>query len=218
METIRITFLSKDPTMHLHSMKSRILWRAWPLIFLLACSPKLRQDIPPSHVVVDSLPAQVDLLERAALPGPLFEVSGYLMGTSSYCGGAAPSQEILKAYSTPHGWPGQTLIVRRGTVNQPGKPLVQRAVTDAGGKFVFHLPAGQYCLAFGEKEVPRPASFYNIANQPVDKACDDRWLQTCELTFEVVDKGIDSLQISIHRPCFVTSHSPCVHYAGPMPP
>jgi hypothetical protein len=218
METIRIPFLSQDPEMHLHRMKTRILWRTWPLLFLLACSPKLRQDIQPSSVAVDTMPVQVDLLERGTLTGQLFEVSGYLMATSSYCGGAAPSQEILNAYYTPHGWQGQTLIVRRGAVNQPGKPLVQRAVTDAEGKFVFHLPAGQYCIALSEKELPRRAAFYNIVNQPVDKACDDRWLQTCELTFEVVDKGIDSLKISIHQACFVSSHSPCVHYSGPLPP
>jgi hypothetical protein len=69
-----------------------------------------------------------------------------------------------------------------------------------------------------EKERTRNADFYTQNNQAVDKPCDQKWLNTCDLTFTVADKPVSGLRHTFTKKCFITSLSPCITYAGPLPP
>jgi hypothetical protein len=133
----------------------------WCLIVLLAsCTPKIQtSSIPDVHdeVVVKVDSAQVD----PPFEGETVSVSGTVFYTASYCGGAAPSREMLDNAQKPHPLANYTLIARSGTTNRLGSNMVAKTTTDADGRFEFHLPRGTFCIVLGEKEAKRAPEFFN---------------------------------------------------------
>ncbi|HEX2898469.1 MAG TPA: hypothetical protein VHS96_02005 [Bacteroidia bacterium] len=147
-----------------------------------------------------------------------FKVSGNVLVTGSYCGGAAPSEEILAEASRPKPFANKGFLIRSGKMNALGTDMVTRTRTDAQGTFSVELIPGTYCMVLETKERARDAGFYKLQNLAVDKPCDQKWLNTCDLTFTVADKNITGLRLNFNKKCFVDDLSPCVSFTGPMPP
>lgn len=152
------------------------------------------------------------------LGGKTFAVTGRILLKSSYCGGAAPSDEILAEYEKPKPYGGQPLLIREGKSNTLGAAMVTRTTTAADGTFKLDLKPGTYCLVIAEKERARDAGFYKLEYVQVDKACDTKWLNTCDISFTVADKPVSGLRLTLEKKCFIDQLSPCLSYSGPLPP
>ncbi|MFN8397369.1 MAG: hypothetical protein U0176_22290 [Bacteroidia bacterium] len=155
---------------------------------------------------------------NADLNAKRFAVTGRILLQTSYCGGAAPSDEILAEYEKPKPYGSQPLLIRSGKTNALGTAMVTRTTTAADGTFKLDLPAGTYCLVIAEKEGPRQPGFYQLETIAVDKACDNKWLNTCDISFTVADKPVSGLRLTLQKKCFIDQLSPCLSYSGPLPP
>jgi hypothetical protein len=146
-----------------------------------------------------------------------FKVTGRLLVLSPYCGGAAPTPDMLEKAKTAQPLANQSLVIRQGAVNGLGTPLVTRTMTDAQGNFSLDLTPGTYCIVLAEKENRRTAAFLATQYYEIDKKCDDKWLTSCDLTFTVADKPVSGLRLTFNRKCNINSFSPCINWGGPLP-
>lgn len=146
-------------------------------------------------------------------------VSGKLLVTSSYCGGAYPPDELLEELRTPKPFAGYTVYVRPDTFNNPTKPIIDTITANADGTFSLELPPGKYSIILAEQTRPlKPADFNKGQWVQVDKACMEQWWLKPHQAFEISNKNLSDLDIIFHKRCFVESFCPCVQYIGPMPP
>ena len=151
-----------------------------------------------------------------ARPESQFRVSGTVTYTANYCGGAAPSEEMLAEMRQPKPRFGQELLVRSGDFNSFGR-LLARATTKGDGSFEFFLAPGDYCIVIAQKEsadmVPKSSEYIHV-----DTECYNKWMATCDLSFRLADREISGLSLNLHQACFTNSYSTCVQWDGPMPP
>ncbi len=144
-----------------------------------------------------------------------FTVTGTIMQTTSYCGGAQPSPDMLARCNTPMGIPNGKLFVKKGTMNKERASLIDSIRADANGKFSIQLPAGNYCLVEDWKAKPFDLPLNNEF-QTVDSICYRNMYDACDYELNITDKNIDSVKIVFHRSCFY--NRPCISYHGPLPP
>lgn len=104
-------------------------------------------------------------------------VSGTIENNSNYCGGAAPSEELLQELLTYQPSANQTFYVRQGTVAAPFSGVYLQFTTDANGNYSISLPDGNYTVVCQEK--------YNLESSPsvVDSSCS--YLHTADFNFVV---------------------------------
>ena len=147
-----------------------------------------------------------------------FKVTGHITIVKPYCGGAAPSKEILAESRKAQPYAKQALLVRKGKTNALSTGLVTRAVTDANGDFSLQLPDGDYCIVLVEKENARAADFNANGYMVIDEKCDSKWLTQCEMSFTVANKNVSGLRLGLEKKCMLNTMSPCITYDGPLPP
>lgn len=145
--------------------------------------------------------------------------------TSSYCGGARPSEEMLKELQTPKPQANQLWFVRSGTTNRIKETPITSGTTDAQGNLNIRLEPGVYCLVDPNKvdsamykayllKYGEPTPNYNAIN----KSCLEDWLKTPALVFEVL-KGDTAQVFSVESNIPCSYHSvPCADFKGPYPP
>lgn len=144
-----------------------------------------------------------------------FRVTGSIMQTTAYCGGAKPPQAILDSLNTPKGIPFGKLFIR------PGKKNASRAVktyiikADENGNFCIHLPAGHYCLV-EEWKAKRFKLPLNDADHRVDSSCYRNLYSTCDFTLDIINKNLAGIKFVFHRSC--PNNQPCISYHGPLHP
>ncbi|MBS2030702.1 MAG: hypothetical protein JST54_22550 [Deltaproteobacteria bacterium] len=139
-----------------------------------------------------------------ASDAPKFMVKGVAQRSGQYCGGAAPSPEMIKQAQTPRVTTERFDVLRgKGADGE----LVTSFNPDTKGQFSVSLPPGDYCVTeAGKREVPK-----NGDGMYVDAACMKQWRASCSLVWHVDAKDIDG-SFTLASPCF----GPC--YRGPMPP
>ncbi len=151
-------------------------------------------------------------------------LSGRVVQTSSYCGGANPSQEILEELRKQKPYPNKTLFVRAGTVNDLAKPILQRFASDAEGNFKISLPPGDYCIVEEAKKDKPAAPDFSKENEELAKSggggeayrltsleCLKQWSGTCDKTIKVEKRNVTGMVIEFHHGC----NPPCVK-GGPL--
>lgn len=149
----------------------------------------------------------------------VFTVSGKITQTSSYCGGARPSNEMLEEYAHPKAYRGKTLYVRKGAFNDVKQNIVLKFTADSLGKFTFTLPVGTYCIL--QAEQVKALDLKKLPDQQgvtKDVACLKTWWKTPLQVLTIKDKNVSGLDFNFHHPCFVSGDIPCMNYNGPMPP
>jgi hypothetical protein len=144
-----------------------------------------------------------------------FQVTGSILETRSYCGGAEPSPELLAQCNTPKGVPLAKLYVKKGDSNKEKSTVIDSIFADNEGKFLVNLPAGTYCLVedWKTKKFVLPEG---NEMQTVDSTCYRNRYNACDYQLTVTDKNIDSVKIIFHRNC--SWSQPCIDYHGPLPP
>ncbi|MCO5947049.1 hypothetical protein [Mucilaginibacter flavidus] len=143
-----------------------------------------------------------------------FLVTGSIMQTVGYCGGARPTQQILDSCNKPRGIRFAKLFVRSGRVNIEGAPIIKTIDADEKGNFKVSLPAGSYCLVEEWKSGPFKLPL-NDSRHTVDSACYRNLYNTCDFELKVTNENIHNLKITFHRACFYKQ--PCISYSGRLP-
>jgi hypothetical protein len=149
-----------------------------------------------------------------------YTVAGIITQTRAYCGGARPSEEMMKAYNTPKAWIGKKLYIRSGAENSTKRKVLHEITADSTGHFSVKLPPGIYCII--EKEQLKKLNTEAFRKKKseylkLDEDCLKQWWGKCYTSFEVKDADKTDLIINFHIPCF-TQGVPCMRYTGPLPP
>jgi hypothetical protein len=146
-------------------------------------------------------------------------ISGKVMQTSSYCGGAEMPPEMLEEYSKPYPYNGKVFYIRKGKINSTKAAVVLSFTVNALGKFLYQLPPGIYSIIQESQfKALNLKDYQNNGFTKEDADCLKKWWLKPYYILEVKDKDISNLHFEFHHPCFVSGDIPCVQYDGPMPP
>lgn len=187
------------------------------LILFVVVSCKAKKTFPPDEHFVSEIELKEISDEKE------YSVSGFVTHSNSYCGGARPSDEMLREITTPKPLTNVTYHVRKGTINNVNEKVVLSFTTDAEGKFEFKLPPGEYVIIGGNrldsvyvksvfKKFEKESESYSAA----DMNCLNKWLSESLFQFKIGSDKIENINWDIHQACFTSD--PCVHYKGPYPP
>lgn len=150
-------------------------------------------------------------------------VTGVVLQTEAYCGGAAPNQRILDELQTPKPLPGKNIYVKAGKANNPEAEVVAEVIADERGEFTLSLAPGWYVLV-DESKKDRASYNYMLSNfaaatdkyTAVDRKCLDGWVKNAELVFEAKEGANEAIEVTFHKPCTWNSF-PCVRFTGERP-
>ncbi len=159
-----------------------------------------------------------------AQQAPLMLIKGTLTHTNSYCGGAAPSDEMLREIYAEKPLPNKIIYFRPGIENNIQDSILYKAKSDDFGCFELYLPVGTYCIIDERQKddtyVKELFNYYKNGDMyftPIDKNCLDQWLKNPLYVLEVNDKNNAQIKINFHNPCS-WDRIPCTSYTGPYPP
>ena len=155
---------------------------------------------------------QISCAQRKA---KYYNVSGTVTTTSSYCGGAAPSQEMLAQMAKPRPIAGKQLFIKSGKENSEGGAVIKSITTDSLGHFQINLKNGAYCIVEEYKSKPLVIP-KNDKYSKWDEECLKEKYAQCDYQLDVLNKNVDDLNINFHKQC--TWSQPCLQYDGPLPP
>ena len=152
-------------------------------------------------------------------------ISGKVVQTSTYCGGAAPTEEILESLRKEKPFPNKALVVRAGSANHLKSPVLREFTADAEGNFKVSLPPGEYCILDAAKKDKLSTSDHakdaaKVLGPPsptepdrVDENCLRAWWQSCDITVKLGKRSLRNILIKFHQGCY----PPCVTgYPIPM--
>lgn len=148
-----------------------------------------------------------------------------LTTTASYCGGAAPTDEIIQDLQTPKKLTQTTIYIREGETNSWSQPIIAKGISDENGVVSVELKDGTYCVVFENKA--EKSAYDNLIKlygektpyrDAVDVECLKTFMEQPEAVFTVKNGKTESaVIINQHQPC--SWHSvPCSGYHGPLPP
>jgi hypothetical protein len=146
-------------------------------------------------------------------------VKGKLTQTSQYCGGARPTEEVLKEAATPKPYANKVFYVRVGKTNSLNGEVITSFTTDVNGEYSFQITPGTYSIV-QEKQLKAltPEDLKSTAEIKVDGKCMKKWWAKPFHLLVVKTENITIPDQNIHHPCFVSGDTPCMKYVGPMPP
>ena len=155
---------------------------------------------------------QISCAQRKA---KYYNISGTVTTTSSYCGGAAPSQEMLAEINKPKPVAGKQLFIFTGNQISDSSLLLSSFTTDSLGHFQIKLKKGTYCIVEVQKSKPLKIP-KDDENSKWDVDCLKEQHSQCDYQLNVIDKNVDDVKINFHQPCGWSR--PCLQYEGPLPP
>ena len=146
-------------------------------------------------------------------------ITGSITTSGSYCGGVAPSKEMLQDAQAERPMSGFTVYVKKGTENNLLSYIVDSTCTDSKGNYSFDLRPGKYVLLQKEqlnKDVYKTYEASKWLQADVD--CMKLWWEKGLSTIAVEKENIDSLNFHFQKRCFIPLGIPCLSYSGPYPP
>jgi hypothetical protein len=153
----------------------------------------------------------------------LFSISGFVTHSSSYCGGARPTNDILMEITSPRPNPNATFYVRRGKFNDISEEVFCTFSTDENGNFSFKLPPGDYVIleknrvdSLYYKQVVKTYSKESDSYSAVDTSCMNNWLKESLTQISITTKDLENINWNIHKACW--TDAPCIQYKGPYTP
>ena len=145
----------------------------------------------------------------------IITVVGMATSTADYCGGAAPSEDMLESLRRPAPLNNKVILVKYGLSNNEKSRVVKRIVTNAKGEFSVTLKKG-YDYIFVEEWKGMP---YKLPADTEwikwDATCYKKWYETPDFTLKK-NKTLKLVSINFHKYCFYNPY--CGEYSGPLPP
>ena len=147
------------------------------------------------------------------------KISGTITTSGSYCGGVAPSNEMLQDAQAKRPMSGFMVYVKKGTENKLLSCIVDSTYTDSNGNYSFDLRPGKYVLLQKEQLNKHIFETYKSSKSiQVDLDCMKLWWEKGLSTITVENENIDSLNFHFQKRCFIPLGIPCLRYSGPYPP
>lgn len=101
-----------------------------------------KKSIQSDPAKMDSVSEKNSSTDRTTInPSPSFDIKGRVYYSLSYCGGARPTEEIIRELATPKLLPNSAFMLR----NKDSKYRIQ---TNQDGEFTANLPAGHFDVYF----------------------------------------------------------------------
>ena len=146
-------------------------------------------------------------------------ISGTITTSGIYCGGVAPSEEMLQNAQAKRPMSGFMVYVKKGTENKLMSSIVDSARTDSNGNYSFDLKPGEYVLLQKEQLNEDVYKTYEASKWiQADTDCMKLWWKKGLSTITVENQNIDGLNFHFQKRCFVPLGIPCLRYSGPYPP
>ena len=143
-------------------------------------------------------------------------LKGYVTTTQNYCGGAAPSPELLADLATPKPLAHKVLYIKLGAQNNSKSVVLKKVISDDSGRFVVQLRVGQtYCFIEDWKAQPFVLP-QNTETVVWDIHCLRQRYAQADYVIRVKKKDNSTLAINYVIPCFYAPY--CGTYTGPLPP
>ena len=147
-----------------------------------------------------------------------YSISGTIFQTSSYCGGARPTQELLDQMAFPKVYEGKKIYIRKGKRNNSNNKILKIITSDKEGNYSIKLTKGVYSIIVEEQVKEIREGDFVTENQKADIVCLKEWWIKPYYLLEVKNKNIHQLNFTFHHRCFVTNDIPCLTFTGPFPP
>ncbi len=199
-------------------MKHTLLFLS-PLLLLFACQPK-----PAANGDKQTSGTAVDKPDKATKPpvesAPKFEVHGYMETLGSYCGGAAPSREMMEEMSKPKPSAGVKVYFRKGKVNDLSQPIVDSLVVDDQGNYSINLPNGDFVMLLPEMRDSSAIKSWRAKDSKTriaSEECVRNWFRKGIIAFNVMDGSLSVATITLEKPCLLPLGSSCLRWEGPRP-
>ena len=142
-------------------------------------------------------------------------VRGTVSYLQPYCGGAAPTPEMVARQNILQPSRAFILHFKKGSRNSGGSKIIQTVTTNETGYFEVRLPKGEYCVVEDYKSKP----FVIPADKQFtvwDTTCLKKAYESCDYQLKVIAANKDTIKLIYRNTCF---YSPkCGSYNGPMPP
>ena len=147
-------------------------------------------------------------------------VSGKIETSESYCGGAAPPEELLQELQRKKPNSGYKLYIKEGKVNDLKAPIIDSVLTNKDGEFMFNLLPGEYVL-LSSNHLNR-AVFTRFQDDKYirinDMDCLETWWQNGMAKLKLDNQPTDTIYFHLKKECFLPLGIPCLAYNGPVPP
>jgi hypothetical protein len=149
---------------------------------------------------------------------PTFTLSGQILMVETYCGGAAPSRELLEEIRRPKPCLEKYFFLKKGDANSAKNPVIDVINVDSAGRFSFQLKQGAYCIIQDFQTKPIQLENYKTGNNfdYQGDECMRKYWADCYQTIDLKE-NINDLIITVYKKCFGNGN-PCMIYTGPMPP
>ena len=199
--------------MIVNTNRMNLLATATALLFFTNCGTK-NKTAPQKEAVKAETKTQTSETK--------ISVTGNVIQTNSYCGGAAPPDFLLEELATPRPFPDKKFHVIKGDANTPDRKIILSFTSDSAGSFSFQLESGTYSIILEEQISSPDAKKYKTESQSINEDCYKNWWAKpfYLLKAEESEKatGIKGLSFNFHHRCFISSDVPCLQYEGPAPP
>ena len=146
-------------------------------------------------------------------------ISGTITTSGSYCGGVAPSEEMLQDVQATKPMSCFVIYVKKGTKNKLSSCIVDSICTDSSGNYSFNLRPGKYVLL--QKNQLNKDVFEKYKQSKwtqVDLECMQTWWEKGLTSITVDSESINNLNFHFQKRCFIPLSVPCLRYTGPYPP
>jgi len=148
-------------------------------------------------------------------------ITGRVVESRQWCGGANPSDEILELLRKEAPVANKTFYVRGGSMNSPKQAVLLQFTTDKQGDFKISLPPGDYCIVEEIKKDESGMPDVSKLNEELPESqkyqlagpnCLQKWWMTCDYSLKVGKQNRKDVVIRFHRTC----NPPCI-LGGPKP-
>lgn len=125
-------------------------------------------------------------------------VKGTVMHTRTYCGGAAPSEDMIDNLKKETPFANHKFVIKKGTTDVNDTSVFKEFTTDEKGSFSISLPKGNYVVFIQEKTQDYEKGI--MAQFGRSENC-KKWKSTADFSLNV-SKKIKSVQtFKMHLTC-----------------
>jgi hypothetical protein len=143
-------------------------------------------------------------------------IRGAITKTSDYCGGARPSDEMIKTLHTPQPLAEKKIFIKIGTKNSSDLPIYKSVTADENGNFSVVLKCGVSYIFIEDWKGAALNVPQNTQYVIWDAECFKQRYATPDYLLKVKNSGNPKVLINFHFPCFYKPD--CGSYSGPIPP
>lgn len=177
-----------------------------------------KKSNPASSAKVETSSAGSGEKEKEPLPESQKNIQGIVKFTYDYCGGAAPSDEMLKRLQTPRAISNYILYLKAGTKNND-TPVLDSSNCNEQGQYNFKVKPGKYVILTVDQIKNFSTKNYTSKYLQVDdEQCLKQWWENGLYKVTVGNEDVALADTILNQRCNGLGLIPCMSFTGPLPP